>query len=188
MPVKRRAATPPIDAMSANKLKAKLKIQKLNTKKLKAKERGKQAGWNAANHDQEPRDDNGRLKHFPLLRLPAEIRNAIYEHVFSDTQCNLYNPSVEEDVVRALQSFNACNLGLLATCRQLYTETHLLPYKLAYFHFNFEIPYDEEWVGPVNTFAKPRTEEQRAAVGNNKEIVIYNHKEDESTVFYGLSS
>jgi len=73
----------------------------------------------------------------PLLRLPAELRIAIYDYVFGDI---FYHLNVHRGPVKTYSSFNACNLGLIAASRQLHSETRLLPYKLGIFTFHVAIP------------------------------------------------
>ncbi|RYN20457.1 hypothetical protein AA0112_g10708 [Alternaria arborescens] len=84
MPAKRRADMAPADPTSAKKSKSKSKKRNGRSER-RSERRAAMRDRVQSHHSQEPRDHNGRLKHFPLLRLPAELRNAIYEHVFSDT-------------------------------------------------------------------------------------------------------
>ncbi|KAH5287336.1 hypothetical protein HBI81_131790 [Parastagonospora nodorum] len=77
----------------------------------------------------------------PLLRLPAELRNQIYEHTLSGlviriemsmnkencgfTTCSTYSTIYDP------RRYGLGNLSALSTvCRQLHTETHLLPFCL----------------------------------------------------------
>jgi hypothetical protein len=76
-------------------------------------------------------------KHSPLLRLPAELRNAIYQYVFDDCQ--------QIRFVDGRRSFIVCRnastktpavwrhpwnlLALTESCRQLYHETRMLPFE-----------------------------------------------------------
>jgi hypothetical protein len=76
-------------------------------------------------------------KHSPLLRLPAELRNAIYQCVFDDCQ--------QIRFVDGRRSFIVCRnastktpavwrhpwnlLTLTESCRQLYHETRMLPFE-----------------------------------------------------------
>jgi hypothetical protein len=75
------------------------------------------------------------------LRLPPELRHRIWELVLggqtllwlrADDKDNIHG--VERMVPRA--SDRALGLDLLRTCRQIYSETALLPYKLNTFSFN----------------------------------------------------
>ncbi|KAH4026227.1 hypothetical protein HBI24_158760 [Parastagonospora nodorum] len=67
----------------------------------------------------------------PLLRLPAELRNQIWEYVFTGS----------EFWVKRFRSFfesHMCcpphpTMGVLYTCRQMYQETALLPAQLSVF-------------------------------------------------------
>jgi hypothetical protein len=79
----------------------------------------------------------------PLLRLPGEIRNFIYEYVFrEDARYNLAaktfpkeQPTLED--VRDIRLFPVVphRLALVRTCRQLYIETALLPLQFNTFVF-----------------------------------------------------
>ncbi|KAL1794579.1 hypothetical protein ACET3X_006395 [Alternaria dauci] len=63
---------------------------------------------------------------FPFLRLPAELRNLIYTHVFSG------NIHVVFDGI-CPRSLQESNLGLLLVSRQVHAECALLPYELSTF-------------------------------------------------------
>jgi hypothetical protein len=76
----------------------------------------------------------------PLLRLPAELRNQIYEYVFGGRR-QLIKPlgqhqqqsATTEEAEKGEQSnanLRPTNLSLLSTSRQLHLKTALLPYKL----------------------------------------------------------
>ncbi|KAI8939990.1 hypothetical protein NX059_003713 [Plenodomus lindquistii] len=76
-------------------------------------------------------------QHSPLLRLPAEVRNHIYSYVFSAYHIlvdldGAEPPSPHAEVV----SFNGEKSPLSALldttriCRQVFAESHLLPFKL----------------------------------------------------------
>jgi len=108
----------------------------------------------------------------PLLRLPAELRNMVYEYVFEGNRYvfggYLFTGKRPEDgntlIWRKLET-NA--LGLLLASRQLHAETALLPYKLGVFHFEFEEPdFDEdEWYEEVlQDFFRARSRKQIAAI------------------------
>ncbi|RYN20526.1 hypothetical protein AA0112_g10711 [Alternaria arborescens] len=64
----------------------------------------------------------------PLFRLPAEIRNMVFNHVFQDERYCI-GPGYWMEDYPSLRR----NLSLLLVSRQLYHETVLLPYKLAVF-------------------------------------------------------
>ena len=83
----------------------------------------------------------------PLLRLPAELRNRIYEHVFRVDCINFYdmrpwdynaskhkrpdyNPNPVRGTKPASQSLSSL-LKYLLVCRQYYAETRLLVFKLS---------------------------------------------------------
>ncbi|KAI4676682.1 uncharacterized protein J4E84_009517 [Alternaria hordeiaustralica] len=96
----------------------------------------------------------------PLLRLPAEIRNAIYTFVFSD-QVYRYDVSGNNDSSIICRAEYPC-LGLLLASRQVHHETALLPYELATFVFEIK----ELWKpSELHTFATKRLKAQLAALG-----------------------
>lgn len=72
----------------------------------------------------------------PLLRLPGEIRNRIYEYVFSDHMIcprRDWNGTIKLKCVpttrgRHNNSFESF-IALTKTCRQICEETRLLPFK-----------------------------------------------------------
>jgi hypothetical protein len=72
-----------------------------------------------------------------FLRLPAELRNQIYTYVIGgetfDIYCwRRYTPyGFATRILRKRRAF----LALLAVCRQLYSETRLLPFRLNAFRF-----------------------------------------------------
>lgn len=122
----------------------------------------------------------------PLLRLPAELRIAIYDYVFGD---NLYNLNLHSGPAKTSPSFNECNLGLIAASRQLHSETRLLPYKLGIFHFWVDIPdrSDDYRSFRIKQFVDSRTEEQKVAIGNNMKVFTNTFKFNPWTVLYGIS-
>jgi hypothetical protein len=76
-------------------------------------------------------------KSSPLLHLPGEIRNSIYEYVLQeDAPYRLATAMILEDL-RKVSLFPVVphRLALLRTCRQLYLETALLPFQLNIFAF-----------------------------------------------------
>jgi len=102
----------------------------------------------------------------PLLCLPAEIRNAIYTHVFSD-QIYEYKASGSDAVSIACRAEYSC-LGLLLASRQVHHETALLPYKLATFVLDDGCAFLPE---ETPKFLSKRSEAQLAALGRVE--VIY---------------
>jgi hypothetical protein len=123
----------------------------------------------------------------PLLRLPAELRIAIYDYVFGE---NIYNLHLHRGPAKTYPSFNECNLGLIAVCRQLHSETRLLPYKLGIFRFHADIPdrSDDYCSFRIKQFVDSRTEEQKVAIGNNMEVFTHCVKFNPWTVLYGISA
>lgn len=122
----------------------------------------------------------------PLLRLPAELRIAIYGYVFGD---NFYNLDLDRGFAKTHPSFNKCNLGLIATSRQLHSETRLLPYKLGIFSFHADIPdrSEDRRSFRIRQFVNSRTEEQKVAIGNNMRVFTDSFKYNPWTVLYGIS-
>ncbi|KAH4215166.1 hypothetical protein HBI25_153600 [Parastagonospora nodorum] len=89
----------------------------------------------------------------PLLRLPAELRNKIYQYALSDWIITLSytnnDPWYGQEIVlctRAGMNDNiwyaatSAILGLRSTCRQLRAETGVLPYTL-----NNRFSWDDKW-------------------------------------------
>ena len=65
----------------------------------------------------------------PLLRLPAEIRRMIWEYVFSGSVWRARGyPEGKKPLVKSL--------SILQTCRQIYSETCLLPYRVGTLSFS----------------------------------------------------
>lgn len=84
----------------------------------------------------------------PLLRLPAEIRNTIYDKVLRDLVFELGEPipvlKYDYDEGQVYTYYDTIphdrhRLSLLRVCRQLYRETSLLLYQLAIFEFGLEV-------------------------------------------------
>jgi hypothetical protein len=67
----------------------------------------------------------------PLLRMPPEIRNRIYDFALGGNTFVLLKDDDTEKIVNKTKSKNA--LALLAVSRQLYAETALLPFSLNVF-------------------------------------------------------
>ena len=122
----------------------------------------------------------------PLLRLPAELRIAIYDYVFGE---NIYNLHLHRGPAKTYPSFNECNLGLIAVCRQLHSETRLLPYKLGIFSFQADIPdrSEDRRSFRIRQFVNSTTEEQKVAIGNNMRVFTDSFKYNPWTVLYGIS-
>lgn len=68
-------------------------------------------------------------KESPLLRLPAEIRNHIFEMA-------LDGHTIKPDAPRTLNNRDN-RFDLLQSCRQIYAETGILPYRLSTFSFRY---------------------------------------------------
>ena len=99
----------------------------------------------------------------PLLRLPAEIRNAIYTLVFSDQVYKFAVWPYDEDGYRSMigRAEQPWCLGLLLTSRQVHHETALFPYKLATFDFGM----NDDFPRHALEFLEDRSEAQIEALG-----------------------
>jgi len=63
-----------------------------------------------------------------LLRLPPELRNAVYQYVFQEDDIEICAPIGENTNSDSHTHYPRQNLQLLGTCRQIYTEARLLPF------------------------------------------------------------
>ncbi|KAI4907571.1 hypothetical protein J4E90_009600 [Alternaria incomplexa] len=63
----------------------------------------------------------------PLLRLPAELRNLIYRYALGDR--TLILSTIDDETLRLYQR-DIPAFALLALCKQIHSETVLLPYSL----------------------------------------------------------
>ncbi|OAG21841.1 hypothetical protein CC77DRAFT_1060618 [Alternaria alternata] len=160
----------PADAISARISDVKSQSKKRDNKSEQGSTMRSQA---QSSHIQEPRNHNSSLIPSPLLRLPAELRIAIYDYVFGDI---FYHLNVHRGPVKTYSSFNACNLGLIAASRQLHSETRLLPYKLGIFTFHVAIPDRSE-----------DYQEQKVAISNNMQVYTNGVKYNPWTVLYGIA-
>lgn len=86
----------------------------------------------------------------PFLRLPGEIRNMIYEYVFSERICPIqyWNGTIKMRWLQAVHNrYNGpfdVFTALTRTCRQIYKETRLMPFKYCEYHISFH--YTIEYV------------------------------------------
>jgi hypothetical protein len=73
----------------------------------------------------------------PLLRLPAELRNSIYEYALSSFKVDIWAPTDNIEVFykdAAGKLYGAPHFqALTTTCLQIYNETKLLPIALSEF-------------------------------------------------------
>jgi hypothetical protein len=93
----------------------------------------------------------------PLLQLPAELRNQIYALALSHpmiTICRYLSP-ISFRFCTTIQRIRRYPLNLLYVCRQIYSETAVLPYKLN----SFDI-YNEFNCKVLVEFLKERTTAQ----------------------------
>jgi hypothetical protein len=67
----------------------------------------------------------------PFLRLPPELRNRIYEYTLSFWLLGILNPWKPRTYVD--KWYTDCNLSILSTCRQIYAEAKLLPFRVDVF-------------------------------------------------------
>lgn len=93
----------------------------------------------------------------PLLRLPGEIRNQIYKHVFADQHVNVFRHGErlftgvdnEPDYYQLRHRFSwnwTRLLNLTFACRQLQKETTSLPYNMNVIRFSNSVDF-YQWVG-----------------------------------------
>ncbi|KAI4706343.1 hypothetical protein J4E89_009077 [Alternaria sp. Ai002NY15] len=119
----------------------------------------------------------------PLLRLPAELRNIVYEYVFNGNSFvfDEYLFTDRRPNGEALLCSGAVRnhtLGLLLVSRQLYAESALYPYKLGFFDFRFdEGHFDEEgWHEEVvHGFLQARSREQISAIARMEVGTYYKY-------------
>jgi len=123
----------------------------------------------------------------PILCLPAELRNIIYDYVFESDHYlfdQYFFTGMRPDGERLLcsGSFLRKDLALLLTSRQLHAEAALHPYKLGFFDFRFEEPafYEDQWhEGVLQRFLQDRSRKQIGAIAR-MEVSTHN--------MYGTSS
>jgi hypothetical protein len=80
----------------------------------------------------------------PLLRLPPEIRHSIWEYALGGHVLRESTLGNKEGGTKRYRwvppwSERTCGLDLLRTCRQIYSETALLPYKLNTFSTHYQL-------------------------------------------------
>lgn len=103
--------------------------------------------WRRKRHSDTPEDREDVLTEYrtksnsmiPLLRLPPELRNRIWEyalggHIFTVRSCDPKSKVVHFEV----SSEEKKGTTLLRACRQIYAETALLPFRLNAFMFHSE--------------------------------------------------
>jgi len=103
----------------------------------------------------------------PLLRLPRELRNDIFEHVLASTTYEVSicwtkrypNNALESSLKVRVPRWEQLppDLSLLQVSRQVYAETFLLPFKLHTFYFNIRLR-------DIPDFLHRLTPAQRAAI------------------------
>jgi hypothetical protein len=93
-----------------------------------------------------------------LLRLPVELRYQIYEYALSYHIFNIYCWRRYTPFGFATRIFQKRKhfLALLCVSRQIYAETHLLPFKLNAFRFKSQDAF-QSWLGKFSA-------EQRASI------------------------
>lgn len=104
----------------------------------------------------------------------------IYTYVFSGNKWAFKNwtPAARRN------SAKENDLGLLFTCRQLHTETALLPYTLGRFTFRMIYVIQEQGEDRVDDFLEERSDEQLAAIGSLA-LMGYDEEIDEYTYVRG---
>ncbi|KAI4917556.1 uncharacterized protein J4E92_008950 [Alternaria infectoria] len=111
----------------------------------------------------------------PLLRLPAEIRVMIFNHVFSGEKYLFHRHEVLADaiLVSCGRSFTELNMSLLLVSRQAHAETALLPYKLSTLCFPSQSGWST-WQHSIKLFLEERSVEQiKAIVCLQAHVVTY---------------
>lgn len=93
----------------------------------------------------------------PLLRLPGELQNTIYEHV------------LESHRISPRRKPQHC-ASLLFVCRQIYTDTALLPYRQFTFCFDAIHRGKRKWT--LEDFARRRSKDQIQAIRRLKLVTI----------------
>ena len=88
----------------------------------------------------------------PLLLLPAEIRNIIFEYAMYHETINLYQRYNMRTRIAASEPRHS--EPLLFVCRQIYREVAILPYKLNNFFVSFDCYAD------LGGFLEQRTPDQ----------------------------
>jgi hypothetical protein len=94
---------------------------------------------------------------FPLLRLPGEIRNRIYEYVFSDQTIHTVMDGPSGTIKLSCkttydQSDDSYEkyIALTKTCRQIHYETYVLPWKLCDYSLKFMSYSFGQWLDRVD--------------------------------------
>jgi len=119
----------------------------------------------------------------PLLRLPAELRNMIYGHVFDNITYNLYMPYGDYPLCES--SFQEAGMGLILVSRQVHAETAYLPYELSAFDFLVYDANKSQWKADVRKFLAKRSEEQIKAM-SCLTLRRYSHEEQAFAMGTGL--
>ncbi|KAF1997455.1 hypothetical protein P154DRAFT_605626 [Amniculicola lignicola CBS 123094] len=83
-------------------------------------------------------------KNSPFLKLPAELRNKIYNYALGDYLIDMKGYSSRKNRVYKIQSIGqpaeCCRynpFNLLRVCRQVYVETHMYPHQLSKFCYGW---------------------------------------------------
>ena len=113
----------------------------------------------------------------PFLRLPAEIRNLVYHHLFCDA---VYQPRFEMwNEYMHVMCPRADNRFMLRVCRQIHHETALLPYRMGIFDFApplfpMRSKPSKRWRWELWGFMKNRSRAQIMALARVK-VLIHPH-------------
>ncbi|KAI8940197.1 hypothetical protein NX059_003903 [Plenodomus lindquistii] len=88
----------------------------------------------------------------PLLRLPAEIRNQIWDMVVGNNICDVRHGRWIDGAYES-KSYQVSNFhaSLPQTCRQIFAETSLLPYQLSDFFFDIT---EVVWINQLPKYAQ----------------------------------
>jgi hypothetical protein len=118
-----------------------------------------------------------------LLRLPPELRNIIYEYALGGREISftLYATSSGNHFDLLFYGSHHRNiLGLLFACRQMHSETALLPYKLNSFDFRGSRRFE------LRLFFERRSAEQIRAIRAIKALSIFKNSRHEVDLRTGL--
>jgi hypothetical protein len=100
----------------------------------------------------------------PLLRLPAELRIAIYTYALEDSGNRFKDIDRWTLDLISHTTLRSGGHGLLLASRQLHAETALLPYQLGWFYFDLPSLTRKQCYPLVSEFLERRSKEQIKAM------------------------
>ncbi|KAF2013419.1 hypothetical protein BU24DRAFT_331283, partial [Aaosphaeria arxii CBS 175.79] len=95
-------------------------------------------------------------KQSPFLRLPAELRNQIYEYYFEEGSVYLDDSEIYYADSSSFRAFNY--IGLILVCRQIHADTALFPYTKLLFNFAWFTS------GQIGAWIEKRSQIQKEAI------------------------